>query len=91
VIRCAYCGKRAHAHLAGRDSRSTAFDVNVCPQCGPIIAACLTPPTARLTWLPDHRTAGRAVRLALLWAVIIIAAPVVMGMLYAAIEMLGGR
>lgn len=91
MTRCAYCGKRAHAHLAGRDSRGTAFDLDVCPQCGPVIAACLTPATARLTWLPDHRTVGYVVRRALLWAAIIMAAPFVAGMVYAAIEMINGR
>jgi hypothetical protein len=91
VTRCAYCGKRAHAHLRGLDSRGTPFDVDVCPVCGPVIAAGLTPPTARLSWLPDHRTAGRAVRLALVWAAIILAVPFVAGVVYAAVEMINGR
>jgi hypothetical protein len=91
MTRCAYCGKRAHAHLAGRDSRGTSFNVDVCPACGPVIAAGLTPPTARLTWLPDHRTVGWHLRRALLWAVILMAIPFVAGMVYAAIEMINGR
>lgn len=89
--RCAYCGSRAYVRLAGLDSRNVRYDQLVCPECGPAIAARLHPATVQLTQLPDHRTAGRAVRLALLWAAIIVAVPFVLGILYAAVEMIGGR
>jgi len=91
VIRCAYCGKRAHAHLAGSDSRNTEFDVDVCPECGPQIAACLRTPTVRLSWYPDHRTVGWALRRGALIALIIMAVPFVAGILWALIEMITGR
>lgn len=89
--RCAYCGNRAYVHLDGADARGTAYSRDVCPECGPVIAARLHPATVKLTPYPDHRTVGRAVRLALLWAVIIVAVPVLAGMVYAAIEMINGR
>lgn len=89
--RCAYCGSRAYVTLAGFDFRSVRYEQLVCPECGPVIAARLQPSTVQLTQLPDYRTAGRAVRLALLWAVIIMAVPFVAGMVYAAIEMISGR
>ena len=89
--RCAYCGSRAYVSLAGLDSRNVPYDQLVCPECGPPIAARLHPATVRLTQLPDYRTTGRAVRLALLWSAIIVAAPVVAGMIWAAIEMINGR
>lgn len=88
---CSYCGSRAYVRLAGLDSRSVPYNQMVCPTCGPVIAARLHPATVRLTQLPDYRTAGRAIRLALLWAAIILAAPFVAGMIWAAIEMINGR
>lgn len=89
--RCAYCGSRAYVRLAGLDSRSVAYSQLVCPECGPVIAARLHPATVRLTPMPDYRTTGRAVRLALLWTAIILAVPFVAGMVWAAIEMIMGR
>lgn len=89
--RCAYCGHRAYVHMDGADARGTAFRLDVCPECGPPIAARLNPVTVRLTPYPDHRTVGRAIRLAVLWAVIILALPVLAGMIWAAIEMIIGR
>ena len=89
--KCVYCGSRAYVRLAGLDSRSVSYDQLVCPGCGPVIAANLHPATVRLTQLPDYRTTGRAVRLALMWAAIILAVPFVAGMVWAAIEMINGR
>lgn len=89
--RCAYCGNRAYVQLQGRDVALTLFDLPVCPQCGPAVAAQLHPATVRLTAYPDHRTVGRAVRRALMWTVIIMAIPFVAGILYAAVEMIIGR
>lgn len=89
--RCAYCGSRAYVRLAGLDSRNAPYDQLVCPECGPVIAARLHPATVQLTPLPDYRTTGRAVRLALIWAAIIVAIPFVAGMVWAAIEMINGR
>lgn len=89
--RCAYCGNRAYVRLEGQDRALTLFDLPVCPECGPAVAAQLHPATVRLSLYPDHRTVGRALRTALLWAVIIMAVPFVAGMIYAAIEMINGR
>jgi len=91
VNRCAYCGHRAYVKLEGRDSALTPFDLPVCPQCGPVIAAGLRRDSVQLTPYPDHRTVGRAVRIALLWAVIIMMVPFVAGMVWAAVEMINGR
>lgn len=91
MIRCAYCGRRAYVQLEGVDHALTLFDLPVCPQCGPVIAAQLRRESVRLVPYPDHRTAGRALRLALLWALIIMAVPFVAGMVYAAVEMINGR
>lgn len=89
--RCAYCGGRAYVTLAGLDHLAVRYEQLVCPECGPLIAARLHPATVRLTPLPDYRTTGRAVRLALLWAVIIMAVPFVAGMVWAAIEMINKK
>lgn len=89
--RCAYCGSRAYVKLTGLDSRRVRLDELVCPECGPPVAARLHPATVQLTQLPDYRTTGRAIRLALIWAGIILALPFVAGMVYAAIEMINGR
>jgi hypothetical protein len=91
VNRCAYCGKRAYVQLVGADHALTPFDLPVCPQCGPVIAASLRRDSVQLTPYPDHRTVGRAVRIALLWALIIMMMPVVAGMVWAALEMINGR
>jgi len=89
--KCAYCGSRAYVRLAGLDSRGMRMDQLVCPECGPPLAACLDQRTVQLTTLADYRTIGRAVRLALIWAGIIMAVPFVAGMVWAAIEMINGR
>lgn len=89
--RCAYCGRRAYVQLEGRDSALTLFDLPVCPQCGPVIAARLHPATVRLTPYPDHRTVGWALRRGALIALIILAVPFIAGMLWALIEMITGK
>jgi hypothetical protein len=89
--KCAYCGGRAYAALTGLDATGRFGPVCVCPQCVPVVAAWLQPGTVHLTYLPDHRTIGWAIRRALLWAAIIMAVPFVAGMIYAALEMISGR
>lgn len=82
MTRCVACGKRAVLTLTGQDGTRMTFTGATCWTCGTEMAELMLPETVRRTPIADHRTTWRSVRRAIMWAVIILAAPFIAGVLY---------
>lgn len=91
MTRCAACGRRARHRLAGEDANYVTFDEPVCGRCAYPLALGLRTETIRYTPIPIPYGVGHSIRRALLWLTLILGAPFVAGMIYAAWEMAHGR